>query len=55
MQDLHDRSIMTDNGWKVLLGRGLDVFERANGRFNVAEFDQRKRKWKNCEITFIRI
>ena len=26
--DLHDRSIVTDNGWKIVLGRGLDIFER---------------------------
>ena len=26
--DLHDRSIITDNGWKIVLGRGLDIFER---------------------------
>lgn len=26
--DLHDRLIITDNGWKIVLGRGLDIFER---------------------------
>lgn len=24
---LHDRSIMTDSGWKIVLGRGLDIFQ----------------------------
>ncbi len=29
---IHDRSIRADNGWKILLGRGLDIFQKGSGR-----------------------
>lgn len=55
LEQHHDRYIAADNGWKITLGRGLDIFEKSDGRFNVADFDQTRRKCKSCEITFIRI
>ena len=48
-------SSLADNGWKITLGRGLDIFEKVEGRFNVAGIDQTKRKCKACEITYLRI
>lgn len=53
--EIHDRSIITDNGWKINLGRGLDIFERVEGKFNAADLDQTKRKCKACDITYLRI
>jgi len=53
-QDLHDRHIVADNGWRIQLGRGLDIFEPRDGRFNPAEYYQEKRHCKNCEIIFLR-
>jgi len=52
---LHDRSIYANNGWKISLGRGLDIFDRIEGRFNIADIDQTRRKCKACDITFLRI
>jgi ATP-dependent Lon protease len=52
-QDTHDRSITMDNGWKILLGRGLDIFQKTNGRFDIAEYYQEKRLCKACEVTYI--
>ena len=46
MEQYHDRFIAADNGWKITLGRGLDIFEKYEGRFNVASLDQTKRKCK---------
>lgn len=54
-QDLHDRSILSENGWKINLGRGLDIFDRVDGKWNVADLTQERRKCKNCEITFLKI
>ncbi len=51
----HDRYIAADNGWKITLGRGLDIFEKMEGRYNVADIDQTKRKCKACEMTYLRI
>lgn len=55
MEQHHDRYIAADNGWKIALGRGLDIFEKIEGRFNVADLDQTKRKCKACEITYLKI
>lgn len=52
-EEHHDRFIEANNGWKISLGRGLDIFEKIEGRFNVASLDQTKRKCKSCEITYI--
>lgn len=30
-ETVHDRSIRTDHGWKILLGRGLDIFQKGSG------------------------
>ena len=55
MEKHHDRFIAADNGWKINLGRGLDIFEKIEGRFNVADLDQNRRKCKSCEITYLRM
>lgn len=55
MEQHHDRFIAADNGWKITLGRGLDIFEKIEGRFNVADIDQTKRKCKSCELTYLQI
>ena len=55
MENHHDRFIAADNGWKITLGRGLDIFEKIEGRFNVADMDQTKRKCKSCEITYLKL
>jgi ATP-dependent Lon protease len=55
MENHHDRFIAADNGWKITLGRGLDIFEKTEGRFNVADMDQTKRKCKSCELTFLKL
>jgi ATP-dependent Lon protease len=51
----HDRFIAADNGWKITLGRGLDIFEKIEERFSVADMDQTKRKCKSCEMTYLRL
>ena len=55
MERHHDRFIAADNGWKITLGRGLDIYERIDGRFNVAGIDQNRRKCKSCEVSYLRL
>ncbi|WP_233899781.1 BREX system Lon protease-like protein BrxL [Tenacibaculum piscium] len=55
LEEYHDRFIATDNGWKITLGRGLDIFEKIEGRFNIADIDQTKRRCKSCELTYFKI
>lgn len=54
MQEVHDRFIWANNGWKITLGRGLDIFEKIEGRFNAADLDQTLRRCKACEMTYLR-
>lgn len=53
--DLHDRHILTDTGWKIKLGRGLDIFEKVDSFFNAANSIQELRSCKNCEITYLKL
>ena len=53
-EDLHDRSIVLNNGWKIVLGRGLDIFQKTNGWFDIADHYQEVRKCKGCEITYLK-
>jgi ATP-dependent Lon protease len=50
---IHDRSIDLNNGWKVVLGRGLDIWQKTGGWYDVSEYIQEKRLCKACELTFI--
>lgn len=53
---IHARHLVTDTGWKVLLDRGLDVFQRAdlNNGFSPANRNQRFRQVKAFEVTYLR-
>lgn len=52
-ENIHDRSIILDNGWKILLGRGLDIWQKTGGWYDVNEYIQEKRLCKACEVTII--
>ncbi|TQS94371.1 BREX system Lon protease-like protein BrxL [Arthrobacter sp. TS-15] len=52
---IHDRSILTDTGWRILLGRGLDIFQYITGdTFELATRLQEYRQVKAFGITYIR-
>lgn len=53
-EDIHDRSINLNNGWKIVLGRGLDIFQKTGGWYDIAEYDQMRRRCKGCEVTYLR-
>lgn len=50
----HDRNIEMNNGWKIILGRGLDIWQKTNGRYDIAEYYQEKRLCKEFEVTVLR-
>lgn len=52
-QDFHDRCIKTDTGWTIILGRGLDIFEKYNP-YSVEAMRQDKRKCKDFMVTFMK-
>jgi ATP-dependent Lon protease len=53
---IHARHIVTDHGWKILLDRGLDVFQRyeMNDAFDFSNRLQQHRQCKAFEATIIR-
>jgi ATP-dependent Lon protease len=54
-QTIHDRSITTGTGWKILLGRGLDIFQRtSDSPFDLATKYQKHRELKGFGITYLR-
>lgn len=55
-QTIHARSIVTNTGWKILLDRGLDIFQPydMNDTFNLANRMQEYRGCKAFEVTYIK-
>jgi ATP-dependent Lon protease len=52
---IHDRSIRSDTGWKILLGRGLDIFQKGSGsQFDIGARRQEFRQVVAFGITYIR-
>ena len=53
---IHARHIVTDHGWKILLDRGLDIFQHyeMNDAFAFANRLQQFRPCKAFEVTFLR-
>lgn len=53
---IHARHIVTDNGWKISLDRGLDIYQpyEMNDAFAFANRLQQYRPCKGFEVTFIR-
>ena len=54
-ENLHDRRIETDTGWRITLGRGLDIFQKPDDRFTLGFMDQTKRKCKATSIVYTRV
>jgi len=55
-QTIHARHIETDNGWKISLDRGLDIFQQydMNDAFNFSNRLQKFRTCKAFEITYMK-
>lgn len=53
---IHARHIVTDHGWKILLDRGLDVFQPFDNKdaFSLAARLQSQRQCKKFEVTYLR-
>ena len=53
LRDFHDRCIKTDTGWTIMLGRGLDMFEKYN-TYSIASSRQDMLKCKEFMVTFMK-
>jgi superfamily I DNA and RNA helicase len=54
-EKIHDRSIVANNGWKIIPGRGLDMFQKPETKYGLEEVDQSKRKCKQTEIVYLKL
>lgn len=54
---IHARHIVMDNGWKISLDRGLDIFQsyEMNNAFNLSNRLQEYRSCKAFEVTYIKV
>lgn len=52
-ESAHDRYILTNNGWRIILGRGLDIWQKNNSRYDIAEYLQEKRRCKEFDIAVL--
>ncbi|UBB90907.1 BREX system Lon protease-like protein BrxL [Candidatus Kaistella beijingensis] len=53
-ESAHDRSISLNNDWRIILGRGLDIWQKSSGKYDIAEVMQEKRKCREFELTVIK-
>lgn len=51
---IHRRGIELDNGWRIIIDRGLDVFQKPDSKYELSELDQTKRKCRETEIVFMK-
>ena len=53
----HDRDLMTDHGWKIVLSRGLDIFQRfeLTDAFSFSNRMQQHRQCKGFNVTFVKL
>jgi ATP-dependent Lon protease len=51
---IHDRSIILNTGWIIALGRGLDIWQKTNGKLDFAEYYPEKRLCKEFNIYIIK-
>lgn len=51
---IHRRGIDLDNGWRIILDRGLDIYQKPDSKYELSELDQTKRKCRETEIIFIK-
>ncbi len=53
-ETIHDRSLRADNGWKILLGRGLDIFQKGSGsQFDIGARRQEFKQVVAFGVTYI--
>lgn len=52
-KEFHDRKIATDTGWEIVLGRGLDIYEKREG-YTIENYIQKKRRCKDFTVTYLR-
>jgi len=53
-KNMHDRWIEIDNGWKIILSRGLDFIQKSDSKLALGVADQTNRACKATTITYVK-
>jgi ATP-dependent Lon protease len=53
-EDIHDRDIRLDNGWRIKIGRGLDFYQPPESWFTVGAQDMDLRQCKETQVDIFR-
>lgn len=51
---IHRRGIELNNGWRIVLDRGLDIYQKPDTKYELSEIDQAKKKCRETEIVYIK-
>ena len=51
-ESIHDRFIVANNGWRINIGRGLDIYKRIEDRYSMAWQNPLLRRCRNTSISF---
>lgn len=51
---IHDRYILINDEWKIILGRGLDIWNKTGGHFDIAETNQLYRSCKGFSMNIVK-
>lgn len=52
-REFHDRQIITDDGWNISLGRGLDIYDKYNA-YSIASGRQDRRKCREFRVIYMK-
>ena len=52
---LHDEYILIDDQWKIIPGYGLDIWNKTNGYFDIAETNQLYRNYIVSLMTVVKM
>ncbi len=53
---LHDRCLRLSNGWRIVLGRGLDIWQKPPnaGKYFLGASEMALRKTLECDVIYLR-
>jgi ATP-dependent Lon protease len=52
---VHRRGIEMDNGWKIIIDRGLDIFQKPDSKYELSEVNQTKRICRETELVYLQV
>ncbi|MBC8506960.1 MAG: BREX system Lon protease-like protein BrxL [Anaerolineales bacterium] len=51
---VHRRGIELDNGWRISIDRGLDIFQKPDSKYELSEVDQAKKRCRETEMIYLK-